>query len=120
MFVEVFNLTDLDARLSLGFVAFDLHRVAIALVDRDLLRRSVPLDSLAQEPQRGFAIPFGGQQKIHCGCRRYRRPDTGTSMHPWPLAVLYQPCERARDSRGLLQRAVPRLQYRRDAFEANR
>ena len=63
--VEVFDLTDLDVGLSFGIVAFDRRYVGTALVDRDLLRRSVLLDCLAQEPQRGFAIPFGGQQKIH-------------------------------------------------------
>ena len=58
--VEVFNLADLDGRLSFGIMAFDRRRVGTALVDRDLLRRSVLLDCLAQEPQHGFAIPFGG------------------------------------------------------------
>ena len=45
---------------------FDRRCVGTAFVDRDLLRRAVPLDCLAQEPQRGFAIPFS-QQKIHRG-----------------------------------------------------
>jgi hypothetical protein len=63
--VEVFDLTDLDANFSFGIVAFDRRRIGAALVDRDLLRRSVPLDYLAQESQRSFAIPFGGQQKIY-------------------------------------------------------
>ena len=58
--VEVFNLTDLDGRLSFGIVAFDRRCAGTAFVDRDLLRRAVPLDCLAQEPRRGFAIPFGG------------------------------------------------------------
>ena len=40
--VEVFDLTDLDARLSFRIVAFDRRRVGTALADRDLLRRSVP------------------------------------------------------------------------------
>ena len=63
--VEVFDLTDLDARLSFGVMVFECRRVGTTLVDRDLLRRSVPLDRLVQEPQRGFAISLGGQQKIH-------------------------------------------------------
>ena len=44
--VEVFDLTDLNARLSFGIVACDRRRVGTALVDRDLLRRSVPLTAL--------------------------------------------------------------------------
>jgi hypothetical protein len=40
--IEVFDLTDLDASLRFGIVAFDRRRVGTALVDRDLLRRSVP------------------------------------------------------------------------------
>jgi hypothetical protein len=67
--VEVFDLTELDARPAFGIVVFDRRRVGAALVDRDLFRRAVPLDRLAQEPQRGFAIPFGGQQEIRRGPR---------------------------------------------------
>jgi hypothetical protein len=65
--VEVFDLTDLDPCLMFGIVAFNRRRIGAALVDRDRLRRSIPADRLAQEPQRGFAIPFGGQQEIHRG-----------------------------------------------------
>jgi hypothetical protein len=36
--VEVFALTDLDARLSFGIVACDRRCVGTTLVDRDLLR----------------------------------------------------------------------------------
>ena len=61
--VEVFDLTDLDAHLSFGIMAFDRRCVGTALVDRDLLRRTIPLDRLAQEPSCGFAIPLGGQQE---------------------------------------------------------
>jgi hypothetical protein len=42
--VEVSDLTDLDSRLVFCIVAFDRRRVGTALVDRDLFRRSVPLD----------------------------------------------------------------------------
>jgi hypothetical protein len=45
--VELFDLTDLDARLSFGIVAFDRRRVGTALVNRDLLRRAVLPDCLA-------------------------------------------------------------------------
>ena len=45
--VEVFDLTDLDARLSFGIVAVDRRCVGTALVDRGLLRRAIPLDRLA-------------------------------------------------------------------------
>jgi len=65
--VKVLDLTDLDAGLSFGIVAFDRRGVGTALVDRDLLRRTIPLDRLAQEPQRRLAIPFGGQQEIDRG-----------------------------------------------------
>ena len=61
--VEVFDLTDLDARLVFCIVAFDRRGVGTALVDRDLLRCAVPLDCLAQEPQRGLAIPLGVNRK---------------------------------------------------------
>jgi hypothetical protein len=47
--VEVFDLTGLDARLSFGIVAFDRRCVGTTLVDRDLLRRSIPPDRLALE-----------------------------------------------------------------------
>jgi hypothetical protein len=59
--IEVFNLTDLDARPSFGIVAFDRRCVGATLVNRDFLRRSVPLHRLAQEPQCSFAISLGGQ-----------------------------------------------------------
>jgi hypothetical protein len=45
--VEVFDLADLDACLSFGIVAFDRRGIGTALVDRDLLGRTVPLDRLA-------------------------------------------------------------------------
>jgi hypothetical protein len=45
--VEVFDLTDLDGRLMLGIVALERRRVGTAVVDRDLLRRTFPLDRLA-------------------------------------------------------------------------
>jgi hypothetical protein len=61
--VEVFDLTDLDARFTFAIVAFDRRCICATLVDGDLLGRSVPPDRLAQEPQRGFAIPRGSQQK---------------------------------------------------------
>src|SRR5258705_7283931 len=35
---EIFDMTDLDARLSFGIVAFDRRCVGTAPVDRDLLR----------------------------------------------------------------------------------
>jgi hypothetical protein len=61
--VEVFDLTDLGARFLLGIVAFDRRRVGTTLVDRDLPRRAVPFDCLAQEPQRRFAIPLAVSRK---------------------------------------------------------
>jgi hypothetical protein len=42
--VEVSDLADLDACLSFGVVAFDRRSIGTALVDRNLLRRTVPLD----------------------------------------------------------------------------
>jgi hypothetical protein len=45
--VEVFDPTDLDACLSFGIVAFDRRGIGNALVNRDLLGRTVPLDRLA-------------------------------------------------------------------------
>jgi hypothetical protein len=56
--VEVFDLTDLDAPLVFGIVAFDRRRAGTAVVDRDLFKRPILPDHLAQEPQRGFAIPL--------------------------------------------------------------
>jgi hypothetical protein len=45
--------------------------------------RSIPADRLAQEPQRGFAIPFGGQQEIHrdAGLPAQDRHDTRFIFH---------------------------------------
>jgi hypothetical protein len=56
--IEVFDLTDLDACSMLRTVAFDRRRIGAALIDRDLLRRSIPPDRLAQGPQCSFAIPL--------------------------------------------------------------
>jgi hypothetical protein len=66
-----------------GIVAFNRRRVGTALLDRDLLGRTVPLDCLAQEPQSGFAIPFGGQQEIHrdAGLPAQDRHDTRFIFH---------------------------------------
>ena len=50
--VEVFDLADLDACLSFGLVAFNRRGIGTALVDRDLLGRTVPLNRFAQEPVR--------------------------------------------------------------------
>jgi hypothetical protein len=47
--VEIFDLTDLDARFVVGIVTFDRRRVGAALVDRDLLRRGIMPDRLAQK-----------------------------------------------------------------------
>jgi hypothetical protein len=76
--VEIFDLTNPDARFSFGIVAFECRRGGTTLVDRDLLRRAAPLDRLAQEPQGRLAIPFCGQQEI------YR----GTGLVDGPIQVL--------------------------------
>ena len=44
--VEIFGLTDLDANFVLGVETFDRRPVGAALVDRDLLRRSIMPDAL--------------------------------------------------------------------------
>ena len=48
--VEVFDSTDLDASFVFGIVTFDRGRVGAALGDRDLRRRGIMPDRLAQEP----------------------------------------------------------------------
>jgi hypothetical protein len=64
--VEVFDLTDLDAPLVFGIVAFDRRRAGTAVVDRDLFKRPILPDHLAQEPQRGFEITlaFGRRSTV--------------------------------------------------------
>ena len=63
--IQIFDLTDFDVSLMFSIVAFDRRRVGAALVDRDLLRRAMLADRLAQKAQRGFVIPLCGQQEIH-------------------------------------------------------
>src|ERR1700729_3132902 len=48
---KVLDLTDLDARLTFGIVAFDPRYVDAVPVDRDLLRLTDLFDRLAQEPR---------------------------------------------------------------------
>jgi hypothetical protein len=70
--VEVSDLTDLDARLSFGIVDF-AHRVAplVSVV----IFSGVPFHLIAMPKNHsGFAIPFGGQQKIHRGAGLIDRP----------------------------------------------
>src|SRR5579871_2299590 len=76
--VKVLDLTDLDAGLSFGIVPFDRRGVGRTFVDRDLLRRAIPLDRLAQEPTRRLAMSFGGEQEIN----------RGTSLIDGPIQVL--------------------------------
>jgi TetR/AcrR family transcriptional regulator, transcriptional repressor for nem operon len=48
--VEIFDLTDLGASFVLGVTTFDRRCVGAALVDRDLLGRTIMPDRLAQKP----------------------------------------------------------------------
>ena len=63
--VEVFDLTELDARPAFGIVVFDRRRVGAALVDRDLPRNTMTIDGLAQEAQRRLTIPSCRQQEVY-------------------------------------------------------
>ena len=65
--IEILYLTDLDVRLMFAIVAVNRSLVGTTLVDRDLLRRAVPVDGFAEKSQCSLAIALGGQQKIHRG-----------------------------------------------------
>ena len=63
--VEVFDLADFDVRIMLLVIAFDRRGIGAALVDRDLLGRTLTGDRFAQKAQRRPAVAFGRQQKIN-------------------------------------------------------
>jgi hypothetical protein len=64
---KVFDMTDFNVRSLLGIVAFDRRRVGAALVDRDLLGRTMMAVGLAQEAQRSPTIPLSSREEIYRG-----------------------------------------------------
>ncbi len=62
---RVFDFADLNFRLVFCTVVLRRCRVRAALVDRDLPRRTVVADRLAQEAQRSFTIPPGSQRNTN-------------------------------------------------------
>ena len=67
--VEILRLTDLNRRLLLSIAALNGRLIRSTLIDRNLLRRSLTLDRLAQKAQGGRAIPVGREQEIRF-CRK--------------------------------------------------
>jgi hypothetical protein len=81
--VEIFGLTDLDANFVLGVETFDRRPVGAALVDRDLLRRSIMPDALLRNRRALCDLVWRSAGSPLCR-RPYRQPGISTSKHPSP------------------------------------
>jgi hypothetical protein len=63
--VEILTLPHLDAGLMINVVTADGRSVGAALVDRDLLGRTVPTDRALKETASRSLVPVSGEQEVY-------------------------------------------------------